>query len=186
MEYSCEAPENSEASFNDLLEGTISTIRNRLSDKNYTEANVQSFDNGIDSKGIRVEIPDVQDDTVLELIGETAKMSFIDPDGNEFMTGDMVKVARPEYQDGQYRIAFQLTEEGKKLFGDVTAANVGKNIKIVLDYGTDKEKTLVDATVNEDGHKDSGPAQYPQDRRRPQNPAAPWIPPRPARRSAAL
>ena len=50
VEYSGKAPEGSEASFDDLMEGTMSIIRSRLADKNYTEANVQRI--GVD--GIRV------------------------------------------------------------------------------------------------------------------------------------
>ena len=94
--------------------------------------------------GIRVEIPDVQDDTVLDLIGATAEMRFLDPDGNEIMKGDKVKRAVYSYQDGKHVIAFELTDEGRALFADATSKNVGRNIKITLD-----DEVLVDATVNE-------------------------------------
>ena len=87
VEYSGKAPEGSTADFDSLREGTMSIIRSRLSDKGYNEANVQQL--GAD--GIRVEIPDVQDDTVLDLIGAAAKMEFKTPDGEVFMTGDMVE-----------------------------------------------------------------------------------------------
>ena len=140
VEYSGKAPEGSEASFDDLMEGTMSIIRSRLADKNYTEANVQRI--GVD--GIRVEIPDVQDDSVLDLIGATAEMRFLDPDGNEIMKGDKVKRAVYSYQDGKHVIAFELTDEGRALFADATSKNVGRNIKITLD-----DEVLVDATVNE-------------------------------------
>ena len=119
VEYSGKAPEGSEASFDDLMEGTMSIIRSRLADKNYTEANVQRI--GVD--GIRVEIPDVQD---------------------EIMKGDKVKRAVYSYQDGKHVIAFELTDEGRALFADATSKNVGRNIKITLD-----DEVLVDATVNE-------------------------------------
>ena len=90
VEYSGKAPEGSDASFDDLVEGTISIIRARLTDRGFTEANVQR----IGTDGIRVEVPGVQDDSVLDLIGAAAKMRFLDPEGNEFMTGDKVKSAR--------------------------------------------------------------------------------------------
>ena len=89
VEYSGKAPEGSDANFESLMEGTMSIIRSRLSDKGFNEANVQKL--GAD--GIRVEIPGVQDDSVLDLIGAAAKMRFLDPDGNEFMSGDMVQSA---------------------------------------------------------------------------------------------
>ena len=129
VEYSAKAPTGSEASFDELMKGTMSIITQRLSDKGFTEANVQQI--GVD--GIRVEIPDVQDDTVLDLIGAAAKLEFKDPDGKVFMTGDMVKTATYYYSDGDHQIAFSLTDEGAKIFADMTAANIGKNIAIYLD-----------------------------------------------------
>ena len=86
VEYSGQVPEGSDASFDDLIEGTMSIIRARLTDRGYTEANVQRIGND----GIRVEVPGVQDDSILDLIGAAAKMRFLDPEGNEFMTGDKV------------------------------------------------------------------------------------------------
>ena len=129
VEYSGKAPEGSTANFSELIEGTMSIIRERLSDKGFNEANVQSL--GTD--GIRVEIPDVQDDTVLDLIGAAAKLEFKDPNGEVFMTGDMVKTARYAVDQGDYQIAFSLTEEGAKIFGEMTAANVGNKLAIYLD-----------------------------------------------------
>ncbi len=129
VEYSGKAPANSEANFDELVEGTMSIIRQRLSDKGYNEANVQR----IGTDGIRVEIPDVQDDTVLDLIGAAAKLEFYNPDGEVFMTGDMVKTATYLYNEGDHQIAFQLTDEGSRLFGDVTSKSIGKTIAIYLD-----------------------------------------------------
>ena len=129
VEYSGKAPANSEANFDELVEGTMYIIRQRLSDKGYNEANVQRL--GTD--GIRVEIPDVQDDSVLDLIGAAAKLEFLNPDGEVFMTGDMVKRAVYAYSEGDHQIAFELTDAGARLFADVTAANIGKRIAIHLD-----------------------------------------------------
>ena len=129
VEYSGKAPEGSTANFDELVEGTMSIIRERLTDKGFTEANVQKL--GTD--GIRVEIPDVQDDTVLDLIGAAAKLEFKDPNGEVFMTGDMVKTATYYYSEGDHQIAFTLTDEGSKIFGEMTAANIGKSIAIYLD-----------------------------------------------------
>ena len=140
VEYSGKAPEGSEANFDDLIEGTMAIIRERLSDKGYNEANVQR----IGADGIRVEIPDVQDDTVLDLIGKMADMKFLDPEGNVIMKGDQVKTATYVYLDGKHQIRFNLTDKGRELFAEATAKNVGKNIKITLD-----DETLVDATVQQ-------------------------------------
>ena len=147
VEYSGKAPENSAANFDELVEGTMSIIRTRLSDKGFTEANVQR----IGTDGIRVEIPDVQDDTVLDLIGAAAKLEFKNPDGETFMTGDMVKTATYYYADGDHQIAFTLTDEGSKLFGDVTAANIGKTIAIYLDGEQLIAPTVQSAITNGSG-----------------------------------
>ena len=140
VEYSGKAPEGSEANFDDLIEGTMAIIRERLSDKGYNEANVQR----IGADGIRVEIPDVQDDTVLDLIGKMADMKFLDPEGNVIMKGDQVKTATYVYLDGKHQIRFNLTDKGRELFAEATSKNVGKNIKITLD-----DETLVDAVVQQ-------------------------------------
>mgnify|MGYP002868369463 CR=1 FL=1 len=147
VEYSGKAPEGSTANFDELVEGTMSIIRTRLSDKGFTEANVQR----IGTDGIRVEIPDVQDDTVLDLIGAAAKLEFKNPDGETFMTGDMVKTATYYYSDGDHQIAFTLTDEGAKIFGDVTAANVGKVISIYLDDEQLIAPTVQSAITNGSG-----------------------------------
>ncbi|MBR4080630.1 MAG: protein translocase subunit SecD [Clostridia bacterium] len=130
VEYSAAAPADSEASFDSLLEGTISVIQTRLTDKGYTEANVQRI--GLD--GIRVEIPDTDDpQTVLDLIGTPAKLEFLDPDGNVFMDGSMVKTATYLFSEGDHQVAFTLNDEGAKIFAEVTANSIGQTIAIHLD-----------------------------------------------------
>ena len=138
VEYSGKAPEGSEADFDSLVEGTMSIIRQRLGDKGYNEANVQR----IGTDGIRVEIPDVQDDTVLDLIGATADMQFLGPNDELIMKGDQVKTAQYVYLEGKHQIQFTLTDQGRELFAEATSKNVGKNIKITLDG-----EVLVNATV---------------------------------------
>lgn len=50
------------------------------------------------------------------------------------MTGSALKtVSVTRSQTGEYEVAFQLTDEGKKIFGDYTTKNVGKFLAIVLD-----------------------------------------------------
>ncbi len=147
VEYSAKAPAGSEANFEELLNGTMSIITQRLSDKGFNEVNVQR----IGTDGIRVEIPDVQDDTVLDLIGAAAKLEFKNPEGEVFMTGDMVKTATYYYADGDHQIAFTLTNEGSKLFGDVTAANIGKTIAIYLDGEQLIAPTVQNAITNGSG-----------------------------------
>jgi len=147
VEYSAKAPAGSEASFDELMNGTMSIITERLSDKGFNEVNVQR----IGTDGIRVEIPDVQDDTVLDLIGAAAKLEFKDPSGETFMTGDLVKTATYYYADGDHQIAFTLTDEGSKIFGDMTAASIGKTLSIYLDDELLIAPTVQSAITNGSG-----------------------------------
>lgn len=116
--------------YNMQLQATMDIIQRRLSDK-ASEATVTR----LGSTGIRVEIPDVTDPAaVLDLIGTPAKLEFLDPDGNVFMDGKYLQAAyRSVDENSKPCIAFVLNKEGADLFGDMTAANVGKVISITLD-----------------------------------------------------
>ena len=63
------------------------------------------------------------------------------PDGSVFMTGDMVEdaqgaTATDRYGNKQYIVSLKLTDEGAKIFGEVTSENIGKNLPIVYDGET--------------------------------------------------
>ena len=49
------------------------------------------------------------------------------------MTGAALKTATVQSSQGRIVVAFTLTDEGKKVFGDHTSANVGRVLAIVLD-----------------------------------------------------
>lgn len=117
--------------FGTLLDNTMDIISRRLNDKGFTETSVTK----VGATGIRVEIPNVQDPSaVLDLIGSPAKLEFLDPDGNVFLEGRALKTAtRTVDENGKPAISFSLNAEGAKLFGDMTAKNVGKKITIQLD-----------------------------------------------------
>ncbi len=132
VEYEAQITEELEgADFGTLLNSTIDIISNRLTDKGYPEATVVQ----LGSSGIRVEIPDVQDpNAILDLIGSPAKLEFLDPDGNVFMEGKHLKTA-VEGKDENFNpaINFVLTDEGQKIFADVTSKNIGRTLSIHLD-----------------------------------------------------
>ena len=130
VEYSCAVPEGTDTSFDALMDGTIRVIQQRLTDKGYAESTVQRI--GVD--GIRVEIPDVSDpQDILDLIGTPAKLEFTDPDGNVFMDGSMVKTASYYYAEGDHQVYFTLTDEGAKIFAEMTANSIGQTLTIMLD-----------------------------------------------------
>ncbi|MDD6884824.1 MAG: protein translocase subunit SecD [Eubacteriales bacterium] len=114
-----------------LLEGTISALRTRLTNQGYTEATVSA--QGDDC--IRVEIPDVDDpQAVMDIIGTPAHLEFRDPTGAVIIEGDDIKnCGVSTTENSMYCVAFELTSEGAKAFGDATTQWVGNTISIYLD-----------------------------------------------------
>ena len=78
---------------------------------------------------------------ILEDLGNPGSLEFQMPDGSVFMTGDMVEdaqgaTATDRYGNKQYIVSLKLTDEGAKIFGEVTSENIGKNLPIVYDGET--------------------------------------------------
>ncbi len=136
-----QAEDNSDPDFDTKMESTVSILTSRLTRQGFTEATVTRQG----SDRIRVEIPNVSDpNQILTIIGTPAQLYFVDEDGNNLMEGSMVKNAQAaQDQDGKPCIAFELTDEGAKIFAEATAANLGKTISITLDG-----ETISRATVN--------------------------------------
>ena len=115
-----------------LIDGTISIMRTRLSDKGYNEATVTK--QGDDR--IRIEIPDVQDPAeVLNIIGTPARLEFRTSDGTVVITGDDVKSATAvtDAAGSEYKVRLVLNDSGKEAFAKATSENIGKPISIYLD-----------------------------------------------------
>lgn len=134
VEYTAKARDSADGDISDLLWDTMGIILNRLESAGVKGCRIEQI--GIE--GIRVEIPyeyckDGKITEVLELIGAPGELLFIDPEGNVFMNGDMVKSAEYYYAEGDHQIAFQLTEEGSDLFADMTSKSIGRVISIILD-----------------------------------------------------
>ena len=136
-----QAENNGDPDFDTKMESTVSILTSRLTRQGFTEATVTRQG----SDRIRVEIPNVSDpNQILTIIGTPAKLYFVDESGNNLMEGAMVKNAQAaQDQDGKPCIAFELTDEGAKIFAEATAANLGKTISITLDG-----ETISRATVN--------------------------------------
>lgn len=136
-----QAEDNGDPDFDTKMESTVSILTSRLTRQGFTEATVTRQG----SDRIRVEIPNVSDpNQILTIIGTPAQLYFVDEDGNNLMEGSMVKNAQAaQDQDGKPCIAFELTDEGAKIFAEATAANLGKTISIMLDG-----ETISRATVN--------------------------------------
>ena len=136
-----QAENNGDPDFDTKMKSTVSILTSRLTRQGFTEATVTRQG----SDRIRVEIPNVSDpNQILTIIGTPAQLYFVDESGNNLMEGGMVKNAQAaQDQDGKPCIAFELTDEGAKIFAEATAANLGKTISITLDG-----ETISRATVN--------------------------------------
>lgn len=119
------------------MKDTIYKLQKRV-DSYSTEASVYQ----VGDDRITVEIPGVQDaNEILEDLGNPGSLEFQMPDGSVFMTGDMVEDAQgatttDRYGNKQYIVSLKLTDEGAKIFGEVTSENIGKNLPIVYDGET--------------------------------------------------
>jgi SecD/SecF fusion protein len=119
------------------MSDTIYKLQKRV-DSYSTEASVYQ----VGDDRITVEIPGVQDaNEILEDLGNPGSLEFQMPDGMVFMTGDMVEdaqgaTATDRYGNKQYIVSLKLTDEGAKIFGEVTSENIGKNLPIVYDGET--------------------------------------------------
>ena len=119
------------------MSDTIYKLQKRV-DSYSTEASVYQ----VGDDRITVEIPGVQDaNEILEDLGNPGSLEFQMPDGSVFMTGDMVEDAQgatqtDTYGNKEYVVALKLTDEGAKIFGEVTSENIGKNLPIVYDGET--------------------------------------------------
>lgn len=128
----------------DEMGSAESIIRARLDAEGYSEATISRQG----ETGIRVEIPNIDDpQKAIEMIGATAKLEFLNADGNVIMDGskDYVSGAVSKYgpisetSGNQYYVQLSFTSDGQKKFKEATQAAVNamsenKNyISIALD-----------------------------------------------------
>ena len=147
--------------FDTRVSGTISSLQSLLVSKGYTEATVTKGSSGSNTT-IRVEIPDVDDpEKVLDLIGRPASLYFTLTDlGNEASNTDLEKEAflngREHLEtayvttadNGDFAIGLKFNDEGAKVFGDITSANVGKKTYIYVGGQKIMEPSINSAITN--------------------------------------
>ena len=139
--YEAEIPDGyNQANLADDMNSIQKVIRQRLTDKGFTEATVTlTGDNRV-----TVEIPQITNpEEAVQTLGTTAQLTFIDADGKEWLTGSDIKKAtygygRPtgnEVTDVHY-VQVQFTSEGQKKFaeatGNIAARTDGTNIMAIV------------------------------------------------------
>lgn len=120
------------------LEAARAVIETRLDLKNITDREI-SVD--VDNAMIIVRFPwasneiDFDPQKAIAEIGETAMLTFRDPEGNVLLRGETIKSSTPEYkpEDRSYHIALEFDSEGAQLFEEATAQLVNQNMSIFMD-----------------------------------------------------
>ena len=125
--YEAQIPDGYDmANLADDMNSVQKVIRQRLTDKGFTEATVTlTGDNRV-----TVEIPQITNpEEAVQTLGTTAQLLFVDADGKEWLTGEDIAKAsygygRPtgsEVADIHY-VQVQFTSEGREKFAEATAA----------------------------------------------------------------
>jgi len=127
------------------IESAMLTIRQRIDSLGVSEPTItKQGDNRI-----RVSIPSVSDqEEALTLIGKTAQLEFVGPDGTVILTGKDVVDSKGVMQTDSSGlekavVTLKFSEEGTKLFADATEKYIGQAIQIKLD-----DEIISSPTVN--------------------------------------
>ena len=126
----------------DAVKRVIKIIDKRINELGLTEPIVQRQG----ERRIIVELPGVKDpEKAIEMIGKTALLEFKDESGKTHLTGKDLKDAKAQIdQAKQNLVALEFSEQGGKIFAELTSKNVGKHIAILLD-----NQVLTNPVVNE-------------------------------------
>lgn len=117
------------------MDSTVAAIKKRVDSMGVSEAQVSK--QGDDR--IRVSIPSVQDQQqALDMIGKTAQLEFVGPDGEVILTGkDVVdsKAVQQKSSSGleEAVVTLKFNDEGTQLFADATQKYLNQQISIKLD-----------------------------------------------------
>lgn len=126
----------------DAVKRVIKIVEKRINELGLTEPIVQRQG----ERRIIVELPGVKDpEKAIEMIGKTALLEFQDESGKTHLTGKDLKDAKAQIdQAKQNLVALEFSDQGGKIFGELTSKNVGKHIAILLD-----KQVLTNPVVNE-------------------------------------
>ncbi len=131
----------------DTMKQAMAIIENRVNAFGVAEPIVQLQG----TRRIIVELAGVSDpDEAVRNLIKTAYLEFQTADGKTVLTGRQLKTAQEgkNAQTGQPEVNLEFEPDGAKIFADVTAANVGKPIKILLDGQVVQAPTVKEAIPN--------------------------------------
>lgn len=115
----------------DAIQRAMTIIRNRIDELGVVEPVL--LPEG--ENRIRIELPGIEDQTqAMEVIGKTAQLTFVSPEGDVLLTGGDLKTAY--FTRGQHNeplVALEFNAEGKQKFAQATEKYLGNYIAILLD-----------------------------------------------------
>lgn len=117
----------------DAIERAITVIRMRVDELGVAEPIIAAQGDN----RIRIELPDLEDvEQARNIIGRTALLTFVGPDGEVIVTGANLVQARaeraPEFTPYPF-VSIEFNQEGSRLFAIATEEFLGEPIAIVLD-----------------------------------------------------
>ncbi len=117
----------------DAIERAITVIRMRVDELGVAEPIIAAQG----ENRIRIELPDLDDvEQARDIIGRTALLKFVGPDGVEIVTGaNLIRAMaerNPETTPYPF-VSIEFDREGTQLFGEATAKFLNQPIAIVLD-----------------------------------------------------
>ncbi|MDD4599804.1 Protein translocase subunit SecDF [bioreactor metagenome] len=115
----------------DAVQRVVKIIERRVNELGLTEPIIQRQGD----RRIIVELPGVKDpEKAIDMLGKTALLEFQDESGATVLTGKDLKDAKAQIDPSKRNlVSLEFSDEGAKLFADLTAKNVGKHIAILLD-----------------------------------------------------
>ncbi len=131
--YEASLPEDDNSGdLNSAIKATVSRLQSLLESKGYKEPSVAKQA----KNKIRIEVAEnVENDEFFELIGKPANLKFTkenNPDAEAVMTGKHIENATVGYQNNAYGVVLTFTEEGTRLFADLTEEISGNNGTIYI------------------------------------------------------
>lgn len=138
--YELDLSKTAEAEKNNAVESTRRVIERRVNTTGVAEPLIQPGKLG-SSQTMIVELPGIKDvNQAISLIGKTAQLDFRETnDGQQWLptglTGKQLAKATVTFDPttNKPQISLEFNDDGKKLFGEITARSVGKPVGIFLD-----------------------------------------------------
>ena len=128
-------PEDYSGDVDSGIDNVVEVMRKRLTNLGYTEANV--FRAG--DVNVTVEIPGISGpEEAIEILGQTAQLSFVDSDGVVVLTGENIVSAQAGYDGEKFLVHLEISEDSVDDFKAATERMMqkpyGENyIAIILD-----------------------------------------------------